>query len=662
IEEWVSDNEEEEVSQPKVEKKKVKSSITEKEFVKFKQQEKTARKTIKQVEQLTQNPHRPRGPDESCVSVNEILFRGMIGSLMYLIASRPDIQFSTCLYARYQANPKESHLIAIKRIFRYLNETLNLGLWYPNGSGFDLKAYFDSDYAGCNLDRKSTSRGCQILRGNLVCWSANKQISIAMSSAKAEYVAAVGCYTQVLWIKSQLADYDVLYENVPIFCDNTSVIAISNNPMLHSRTKHIDIMALTLQPTAMYVEYLKEFWYTAEVKEETKTITFLLSWWDNPSKLSNETKQSLIPPSKEVNADDATNKSLSRASVQPVTWSKAPTNLKTKKKRIPSSFKPKSPHKVLDQNVKEKDAEFVAMDEVAEEQSMEFSTVKQLLDEADKINKAIQETPERFHTADSDDSHKNEVSKSDHIFQNDNASIECLSLPDHMDHIFEEVGSLHSKLEDMKSSIVQQVSAKFKSSLPALATDSLKEQLPSFLLDVQKNLQDQLPNLLLKPMYKEFNAFNKLESQRFVLLQKGLRKFLHQNMKKSIKVKGRSRRKTTLMKKKMLNGLIKLRGSKSHGPTLLKKKTEGTVSVKDHLDDDDLDKKPLSKRFEIITGIPNLIPLNTFVPKHLLKPEEQQKSLNDFTDQLFGTTSSKFSPTPPREPTPLSVTPLFLQI
>ncbi|GJR50031.1 retrovirus-related pol polyprotein from transposon TNT 1-94 [Tanacetum coccineum] len=122
----------------------------------------------------------------------------------------------------------------------YLKGTLNLSLWYPKGSDFNLKAYSDSNYAGCNLDRKSTSGGCQILGDNLVCWSAKKQSSVAMSSAEAEYVAA-GCCAQVLWIKSQLVDYDVLYDKVPIFCDNTSAIAISNNLVLHSRTKHIDI-------------------------------------------------------------------------------------------------------------------------------------------------------------------------------------------------------------------------------------------------------------------------------------------------------------------------------------------------------------------------------------------------------------------------------------
>nr|GEW01287.1 retrovirus-related Pol polyprotein from transposon TNT 1-94 [Tanacetum cinerariifolium] len=95
--------------------------------------------------------------------------------------------------AWYQANIKESHLVAVKRIFKYLKGTPNLGLWYPKGLGFNLKAYSDSDYTGCNLDRKSTSRGCQILRGKLVCWSAKKQTSVAMSPTESKYIAAAGC-------------------------------------------------------------------------------------------------------------------------------------------------------------------------------------------------------------------------------------------------------------------------------------------------------------------------------------------------------------------------------------------------------------------------------------------------------------------------------------
>ncbi|GJU21938.1 retrovirus-related pol polyprotein from transposon TNT 1-94 [Tanacetum coccineum] len=120
------------------------------------------------------------------------------------------------LCVRYQSNLKESHLTTVKRILRYLKGTPTLGLYYPKCSGFDLKGYSDSDYDGCNMDRKSTL-------------------------AETEYVAAAGCCTSILWMKSQLIDYDIHYKMVPIFCDNTSAIAISNNLVLHSRTKHIDI-------------------------------------------------------------------------------------------------------------------------------------------------------------------------------------------------------------------------------------------------------------------------------------------------------------------------------------------------------------------------------------------------------------------------------------
>ncbi|GKD23651.1 hypothetical protein Tco_1225354 [Tanacetum coccineum] len=160
---------------------------------------------------------------------------------MYLTVSRPDIQFSTYLCARYQENPKESHLITVKKNFRYLKGTPSLGMWYPKCLGFDLKGYSDSDYAGYNMDKKSTLGACQLLGGKLVCWSAKKQQSVAISLAEAEYVAAAGCCANILWIKSQLTDYDIIYEKVPIFCDNTSAIAISNNPVLHSRIKHINI-------------------------------------------------------------------------------------------------------------------------------------------------------------------------------------------------------------------------------------------------------------------------------------------------------------------------------------------------------------------------------------------------------------------------------------
>nr|GFA36885.1 ribonuclease H-like domain, reverse transcriptase, RNA-dependent DNA polymerase [Tanacetum cinerariifolium] len=131
----------------------------------------------------------------------------MIGSLMYLTSSRPDIMFAVCACASFQVTPKASHLHAVKRIFRYLKGKPHLGLWYPKDSPFELVAYSDSDYAGASLDRKSTTRGCQFLRCRLICWQCKKQTVIATSFTEAEYVAGASCYAQVLWIHNQMLDY-----------------------------------------------------------------------------------------------------------------------------------------------------------------------------------------------------------------------------------------------------------------------------------------------------------------------------------------------------------------------------------------------------------------------------------------------------------------------
>ncbi|GJS57734.1 retrovirus-related pol polyprotein from transposon TNT 1-94 [Tanacetum coccineum] len=168
-------------------------------------------------------------------------YRSMIGSLMYLTSSRPDIMFATCMCARYQANPNEHHVSAVKRIFRYLKGTINLGLWYPKDSGFDLTAYSDADHAGCHLDRKSTSGSVQFLGDKLVCWSSKKQNYVSISTAESEYVAVSGCCAQVLWMRTQLTDYGFFFDKVPIYCDSKSAIAISCNPVQHTRTKHIDV-------------------------------------------------------------------------------------------------------------------------------------------------------------------------------------------------------------------------------------------------------------------------------------------------------------------------------------------------------------------------------------------------------------------------------------
>lgn len=193
------------------------------------------------VKKTPMSPGSKLDSDPSGKSVECKLYRGMIGSLLYLTASRPDIMFATCLCARFQANPKESHLFSVKRILRYLKGTKNLGLWYPKDSGFELLAYTDSDYGGCRLDRKSTSGSCQLLGGKLVSWSSKKQNCVSTSTAEAEYVAAASCCSQVLWMKTQLRDFGMDINKIPILCDSKSAIAISVNSVQHSKTKHIDI-------------------------------------------------------------------------------------------------------------------------------------------------------------------------------------------------------------------------------------------------------------------------------------------------------------------------------------------------------------------------------------------------------------------------------------
>ncbi|GJT14178.1 retrovirus-related pol polyprotein from transposon TNT 1-94 [Tanacetum coccineum] len=179
--------------------------------------------------------------DEECESVDSTKYRGMIGSLLYLTASRPDIMFSVCLCARFQEAPKTSHLEAVKRIFRYIKGTTHLGLWYPKGTDIETVVYADSDHAGDYVDRKSTSGICTFVGCCLTSWFSKKQTALAISTTEAEYVSAGKACQQALWMKQALIDYDVRLDDVPIMCDNKGAIDLSKNPMQHSRTKHIEI-------------------------------------------------------------------------------------------------------------------------------------------------------------------------------------------------------------------------------------------------------------------------------------------------------------------------------------------------------------------------------------------------------------------------------------
>ncbi|GKE51677.1 retrovirus-related pol polyprotein from transposon TNT 1-94, partial [Tanacetum coccineum] len=163
------------------------------------------------------------------IPVDLTRYHGMIGSLMYLTTSRPDLVFAVCMYARYQAKPTKKHLEATKRVFRYLRGTINWGLWYPKDTAMALTAYADADHAGCQDTRRSTSGSAQFLRDKLVSWSSKKQKSTAISTIEAEYIAMSGCCAQILWMRSQLSNYGFAFNKIPLYCDNRSAIALCCN-------------------------------------------------------------------------------------------------------------------------------------------------------------------------------------------------------------------------------------------------------------------------------------------------------------------------------------------------------------------------------------------------------------------------------------------------
>ncbi|GJX09087.1 putative ribonuclease H-like domain-containing protein [Tanacetum coccineum] len=210
---------------------------------------------------------KPLVQDRDAADVDEHLYRSMIGSLMYLTASRPDIMFAVCACARFQVSPKTSHLLAVKRIFRYLKGKPSLGLWYSKDSLLELVAYTDSDYAGATLDRKSTTGGCQFLGNRLISWQCKKQTVVATSTTEAEYVAAASCCGQ---------------HNMAAFLEKSTgsegfhqvIDFLSQSHISYALTKKLEI----------YILSIKQFWRTAEASTDTDgevTITAIIDSQSN---------------------------------------------------------------------------------------------------------------------------------------------------------------------------------------------------------------------------------------------------------------------------------------------------------------------------------------------------------------------------------------------
>ncbi|KAK2428583.1 hypothetical protein QL285_027097 [Trifolium repens] len=183
--------------------------------------------------------------DEKGISVDQSLYRNMIGSLLYLTTIRPDITFVVGVCARYQADPKMSHLTQVKRILKYVNGTSDYGILYAHDENSKLIGYCDEDWAGSADDRKSTSGGCFFLGKNFISWFSKKQNSVALSTAEAEYIAAGSSCSQLMWMKQILKEYNVEQDALTLYCDNLSAIKIPFNIVEQSTLIYAIILSET---------------------------------------------------------------------------------------------------------------------------------------------------------------------------------------------------------------------------------------------------------------------------------------------------------------------------------------------------------------------------------------------------------------------------------
>jgi hypothetical protein len=174
--------------------------------------------------------------------VNPTIYRQLIGCLMYLKNTRPDICFVVNTLSQHMVDPREVHWVAAKHILRYLKGTIEFGLQYLQGDQINLVGYSDSDWAGSTADRKSTSGCCFSLGSGVISWYSRKKKSVALSSAEAEYMAASQASCEAIWLRKMLINlFETDLDPTTIFCDNQSCIKLSENPVFHDRSKHIEI-------------------------------------------------------------------------------------------------------------------------------------------------------------------------------------------------------------------------------------------------------------------------------------------------------------------------------------------------------------------------------------------------------------------------------------
>lgn len=181
--------------------------------------------------------------DEGDAKVDETVFKQVVGSLMYLTVTRPDLMYGVCLISRFMSAPRESHWLAAKRILRYIKGTTELGVFYKRGEGnARLLAYTDSDYVGDLDDRRSTSGFVFMMASGAISWASKKQPVVALSTTEAEYIAAASCACQSVWLSRILEAIGCEGKSeTVIMCDNSSTIQLSKHPMFHGTSKHIEV-------------------------------------------------------------------------------------------------------------------------------------------------------------------------------------------------------------------------------------------------------------------------------------------------------------------------------------------------------------------------------------------------------------------------------------
>ncbi|CAM8975586.1 unnamed protein product [Rhodiola kirilowii] len=175
--------------------------------------------------------------------VNAREYKQMVGCLMYLAATRPDLMFIISLVSRFMQNPTTLHLAAIKRVLRrYIRGTIDWGICYKRGGSDELTAYSDSDYFGDQNSRRSTSGYALFLSNTVITWSSKRQPVVALSTTEAEFIASVACACQAVWLRRVFETIGLPQkQSTVIYCDNMSTIMLSKNPVMHKRSKHIDV-------------------------------------------------------------------------------------------------------------------------------------------------------------------------------------------------------------------------------------------------------------------------------------------------------------------------------------------------------------------------------------------------------------------------------------